>query len=58
MADDLIKFIGMIGADHDLEEKELLQFAQVGGRPSGLFPLCALCASSTQMEIRVTTGLL
>jgi|SouAtlMetagenome_1021521.scaffolds.fasta_scaffold735215_1 hypothetical protein len=56
MADDLIKFIGMIGADHDL--KELLQFAQVLGRPSGLFPLSALCASSAQMEIRMTTGLL
>ena len=56
MADDLIKFIQMLGAHRDL--KCLLEFAQRLGRPAGLPPLAALCSSGSQMETRMTTGLL
>jgi len=46
----------MLAAADDL--KEVLEFAQVLGRPAGWHPLYALCASGLQWEQRMTTGLL
>lgn len=56
MVEDLIEFIGMLGADHEV--KDLLEFAQVLGRPAGWPPLFALCSAGAQLDTRMTTGLL